>query len=232
MKLSPLDIAQMIDLSAVQPNDGDRAIRDLVETAKKYQCGLITTLPSQTPLAKHLLGETKDTHISGNVGFPSGGQTPSIKVAEARELVLMGCAELDMVISLGKLISGDDQYVLDELRAVVEAADGRPVKVILECHYLSPGDILKGCDLSIQAGAAFVKTGTGWAPTGATLENVALIKSHVGDAIAIKASGGIRSLETILEMYRLGARRFGVGLRWASQILQQCSQFPGGFPGI
>jgi deoxyribose-phosphate aldolase len=229
MKLSAFEIAQMIDLSAVQANDGDQAIQDLVEVAKKYQCYLITTLPNQTLLAKGLLGESAEIRLSGNVGFPSGGQTTPIKAAEARELVRMGCAELDVMISLGKLISGDDHYVLDELRAVVDIAGGRPVKVILECHYLSPGEILRGCDLSIQAGAAFIKTGTGWAPTGATLENVALIKSHVGDAIAIKASGGIRSLETILEMYRLGARRFGIGLRGASQILEPCAQFPGGY---
>jgi deoxyribose-phosphate aldolase len=227
-KLSSLDIAQLVDLSAVQANDGDSAIRDLVATARKYHCYLVTALPNQTRLIRDLLGDDPGLLFSGNVGFPSGGQTTAIKVAEANDLIRLGCAELDVMIALGNLISGDERYVLDELAAVVAAARGRPVKVILECHYLSRDDILRGCDLSIQAGAAFVKTGTGWAPTGATRENVALIKSHVGDAIAIKASGGIRSLETLLDLYRLGARRFGIGLRWASQILQQSLDLPGG----
>jgi deoxyribose-phosphate aldolase len=227
-KLTSLDIAQMVDLSAVQSNDGDAAIHDLVATARKYHCYLVTALPNQTPLIRDLLGDEPGLRYSGNVGFPSGGQTTAIKVAEATEMVSMGCAELDVMIALGKLISGDDRYVLDELRTVVAAAGGRPVKVILECYYLSRDDILRGCDLSIQAGAAFVKTGTGWAPSGATRENVTLIKSHVGDAIAIKASGGIRGLETLLNLYRLGARRFGIGLRWASQILQESLDLPGG----
>jgi len=132
----------------------------------------------------------------------------------------MGCDELDMVINLGLLRSGQYQRVLDDIRGVVEVANGVPVKVILECHYLTDAEIRKGCELCIQAGAAFVKTGTGWAPTGATLENVALIKACVGDAIGIKASGGIRGLETLTEMYRRGARRFGIGLRSAPRIFE------------
>ena len=97
-----------------------------------------------------------------------------------------------------------------------------PVKVILECHYLSDDEIRRACELCIEAGAAFVKTSTGWAPTGATLENIALIKSCVGDAIVIKASGGIRGFETLKGMYRRGARRFGIGLRTAAPIFEQC----------
>jgi deoxyribose-phosphate aldolase len=109
--------------------------------------------------------------------------------------------------------------VYQEIAAVLMASDGRPVKVILECHYLNDNQIRVGCDLAIKAGAAFVKTGTGWAPTGATLENIALIKNHVGNAIQIKASGGIRSLETIQAMHHLGATRFGISVGHASRIL-------------
>jgi deoxyribose-phosphate aldolase len=94
------------------------------------------------------------------------------------------------------------------------------VKVILECYYLDDDQIRRGCDLAIAAGARYVKTGTGWAPGGATLENIALIKAHVGDAIGIKAAGGIRSLATLLEMYRLGARRFGIGLSAIGKVLE------------
>jgi deoxyribose-phosphate aldolase len=135
----------------------------------------------------------------------------------------MGCGELDMVINIGLLRSGQYQRVLDDMRGVVEVAGRAPVKVILECHYLSEAEIRKGCELCLQAGAAFVKTSTGWAPSGATPENVALIKSCVGDAMAIKAAGGIRSLEMLMELYRLGARRFGIGVNSALQIFEECA---------
>jgi deoxyribose-phosphate aldolase len=236
MKLTLCDIAQMIDLSAVRMDDGDQSVRILVDSARRYQCHLVTTLPSQTLLAIELLRQAHEVYpqvpeigVSGNVGFPSGGQTTAIKVAEARELLGMGCTELDMVINLSGLISGRYFDTLEDIRAVVATAEGTPVKVILECHYLSDDLIRKACDLCIQAGAAFIKTGTGWAPTGATLENIALIKTHVGEAIGIKASGGIRQLEILLEMYRLGAQRFGIGLRWVGDILAECERSKDGF---
>jgi deoxyribose-phosphate aldolase len=173
-------------------------------------------------LVKELLVEEPTIRVSGNVAFPSGGATLAIKVAEARELLSMGCGELDMVLNIGLLRSGRYQIVLDEIGGVVDVAGQTPVKVILECHYLLDDEIRKGCELCIEAGAAFVKTGTGWAPTGATPENVSLIKSCVGDAIGIKAAGGIRRLATLEEMYRLGARRFGIGFSSARSILVEC----------
>jgi deoxyribose-phosphate aldolase len=106
---------------------------------------------------------------------------------------------------------------------VVEAAGKLPVKVILECHYLTDEQIVEGSRLAVRAGAAFVKTGTGWAPTGATLHNVQLIKSAVGDAAKVKAAGGVRDLATVIEMIRLGVSRFGVGLASAAKVLDECA---------
>lgn len=228
MKFSSFDIAQMVDLSAVRANDSDETIEELVRTAKKYKTYLVTTLPAMTPLAKKLLGDNSGIGLSGNIGFPSGGQTTTIKVAEAKELLKMGCTELDMVINIGKLISGKYDEVLDDIRAVVEAANGTFLKVILECHYLNEAQILKGCDQIMEAGANFVKTGTGWTPTGATPENVSLIKSRVGERVLIKASGGIRSLEMIVELYKRGARRFGIGVKSAPSIFEACNALPSG----
>jgi deoxyribose-phosphate aldolase len=173
-------------------------------------------------LTKELLSDVPDIRVSGNVAFPAGGTTSKAKIAEARELLDMGCDELDMVINIGLLRSGRLQRVLDDIRGVVQVADEKPVKVILECHYLSDDEIRQGCELCIQAGASFVKTGTGWRPTGATLRNVALIKSCVGDAIGVKAAGGIRTLATLCEMARLGAQRFGIGFRSAQPIFDRC----------
>lgn len=226
MRLTGDQIARMVDLSAVHANDDESTIRELAQTAQKYRVCVVTTLPVYTPLVMQLLGDTRTIGVSGNVGFPDGGHTTSIKVREARELIEAGATELDMVISLGQLISGNTQAVLEDLRAVVKAADGRPVKAIIECHYLNEVQMRTACDLCVEAGAAFVKTGTGWAPTGATLENIRIIKSQVGDRARIKASGGVRDVDTIVEMYRRGATRFGIGLRSAVSILEQCRSLP------
>jgi deoxyribose-phosphate aldolase len=223
VELTPLEISGMIDLSAVRAESDDTAVRALVEGARRYYCGLVTVLPSQTRRVIDLLGDQRTARVGGNVGFPSGGQTTSIKVAETRELRQMGCDEIDMVIDLAALLSGRNADVRQDICAVVDVAAGAPVKVIIECHYLDGSLIKQACDLAIVGGASYVKTGTGWAPTGATLENIALIKAHVGDAIGIKAAGGIRSLETLLAMYWLGARRFGISLRAASLILNDLS---------
>jgi deoxyribose-phosphate aldolase len=217
----------MIDLSAVRPDTTEAEVRATAEMARDYRCICASTLPGHTPLLVDLLADEPEIGVSGNVSFPSGGATNNMKIAEARELLQMGCDELDVVINIGLLRSGQYGRALGDIKGVVETAGQVPVKAILECHYLSDDEIRRACELCIQAGAAFVKTGTGWAPTGATLENVALIKSFVGDAIGIKASGGIRQLETVKEMYRLGARRFGLGFRTAAPILKRCASQSG-----
>jgi deoxyribose-phosphate aldolase len=104
---------------------------------------------------------------------------------------------------------------------VVRAAGTVPVKVILECTHLSECELLAGCDCAVEAGAAWVKTSTGWPPTGATAQNISLIKARVGEAIGVKAAGGIRELATLLELHRRGARRFGLGWRTATGILEE-----------
>lgn len=223
-RLTELEIAQMVDISAVRTNSSDTRVADVVNAARKYHCYLVTILPSQTALAKRLLEGVSSPKLGGNVGFPSGGQTTRIKAAEARELVKMGVDEIDMVIDVAAHLSGRYADVLSDIRAVVDASDGLPVKVILECYYLNSAQICRGCDLAIQAGAAFVKTGSGWAPGGATLENVALIKQHVGDQIGIKASGGVRGLEMVHELYRRGATRFGISLESALRIFEAADE--------
>uniref|UniRef100_A0A7V3KMR8 Deoxyribose-phosphate aldolase n=1 Tax=candidate division WOR-3 bacterium TaxID=2052148 RepID=A0A7V3KMR8_UNCW3 len=226
MKLTKYEIAQMFDLSAVKANDDESYIRSMVDCARKYRCLAVFSLPSNVPLMKRMLDEDTTVLLGGSVGFPSGGHTTNIKVAEAKELIEMGCRELDMVINIGKLISGRYSEVLDDIKAVIDAANSIPVKVILECHYLNEAQIRKACDLCIEAGASWVKTSTGWAPTGATLENITLIRQHVGNAIGIKAAGGIRDLGTIINLYKRGARRFGLSLQAAQKILDEVYSLP------
>lgn len=232
MKLFIDDLAKMIDLSAVRAEDNDDYIHSLVTCAKKYHCIAVYPLPSRVSLVHDLLSGYDDILIGGAVGFPSGGQTTAAKVFETHELIQMGCQEIDMVINISKLRSGRSIEVRDDIRAVVEACEGRPLKVILECHYLSDKQILAGCDQLISAGAQWAKTGTGWAPTGATLKNIALIKAHVGAQVGVKAAGGIRDLKTLLDMYKLGARRFGLGLKSSTKILEEAFAIPDGFVEI
>jgi deoxyribose-phosphate aldolase len=227
MNFTLQEVAGLVDLSAVHAEHTCSDVEALAALAVQYRCACAYSLPGFTPLLRDLLAGDPTVRLGGTVGFPGGGHTTAVKVAEAQELVRMGCRELDMVINLGWLRSGYHQRVLDDIRAVVEAASGLVVKVILECHYLSDEAICQGSELSARAGAAFVKTGTGWAPTGATLENIALIKSCVGDAIQIKAAGGVRGLETLKEMYRRGARRFGVGMASAERLFASCAREPG-----
>lgn len=228
MKLGRADIARMIDLSAVRAGDDESRIRLLAETARRFGCVIATTLPTHTPLLVRLLADAPATGVSGNVGFPAGSSSTAVKVAETRELLDAGCDEIDMVMNIGLHRSGHHGRVADDIRAVVEAAGKVPVKVILECHHLDDNQIRTACGLCVEAGAAFVKTGTGWTPTGATLENVALVRSCVGDAVAIKASGGIRGIDTLAEMHRRGARRFGIGLDSVARLFEQLDDLHGG----
>jgi deoxyribose-phosphate aldolase len=175
-----------------------------------------------------MLANDPEVGVGGTVGFPSGAHAPAVKAAEARQLLADGADELDMVINVGLLLSGRCAAVEDDVRAVVEAAEWAPVKVILECHYLNDDQIRRGAELCLRAGAAFVKTGTGWTPTGATPHNISLIKSVVGEKAQIKAAGGIRDLASLVELYRCGARRFGLGLASGAKILAEAAAMPGG----
>ena len=218
----------MVDLSVVQCDDDEMRVRALAQRALEIRPCVATTLSSWIPLIKELLADADDVGIGGNVAFPSGACLRRTKIAEAEHLVAAGCDEIDMVIDIGKFLSGQYDYCLDDIRGVVDAAENLPVKVIIECHYLSDDQIRKAAELCVRGGAAFVKTGTGWTPTGATVDNITLIKSVVGDAAQIKASGGIRDLETLVEMYRRGARRFGLGLGRETEILHQVDTSPNG----
>jgi deoxyribose-phosphate aldolase len=224
MTLTLQQLACMMDLSAVRADVDLAEVRQLAEVAKRYHCICTFVLPAFLPELKSLLAGTPDVGLGAVVGFPSGGQSTPIKVAEAREQIALGATEVDMVMNVGMMRSGNEQYVGDDIRAVVEAAGGVPVKVILEAHYLTDDQIVRASQIAVQAGAAFVKTGTGWAPTGATLHNVQLIKSAVGDAAQVKAAGGVRDLQTIVEMARLGVTRFGVGLVAATKILEEAAR--------
>jgi deoxyribose-phosphate aldolase len=228
MQLYPNDIAGVIDISAVQAPNGEAEIRELAEYAKQYGFKGIHALPCWITFLRELMGDRKDILIGGPVGFPSGGHTKESKVQEARQMIGNGAREIDLMINVGMLRSGRHREVEDEIKAVVGISENVPVKVILEVYHLSNDEIKKACELCINAAADFVKTSTGWAPAGGTLEVVALITSFVGDAIKVKAAGGIHDLQMFKKMYALGVARFGINARAAVNLLQQCAELPGG----
>lgn len=206
-------LAKMIDVSAVQAQSSAEDVIQTAETAKKYGCICAFALPSFTKLLADSLMEngSRTVLLGGVAGFPSGGDMTCIKAAQAKELIALGCDEIDMVMNVGKMRSGLTGEVAADIAGVKDAIGDTPLKVILECHHLTPAQIAEAARIAVDSGAAWVKTGTGWAPTGATLENVKIMKDAVGDRARVKAAGGVRTLETIEKMIDLGVERFGIG---------------------
>jgi deoxyribose-phosphate aldolase len=227
MALKPCDLARMIDISAVRAEHGEREIREMVLRAKEYRFVAVHVLPCWVTFLRDLLAGEADILVGAPVGFPGGAHTTRTKVLEARQLVADGVQEMDMMLNVGMLRSGRLEFVEQDIAAVVAAAGAVPVKVILEVHHLAPDEIKRACELAIRAKAAFVKTSTGWAPSGATLETVQLITSFVGTAIKVKAAGSIRDLDTVRKMLLMGVSRFGINLDASISILKECAAAEG-----
>jgi deoxyribose-phosphate aldolase len=194
----------------------------MVQAARRYGFGHVSVLQCFIPYTKQLLEGSLGVFLVGNVSFPTGSDSTSLKITQAKELVAAGCDEIDMVMNIGKLRSGELAEVEQDVRAVTETVHPIPVKVIIEIMILTDEETAQACEICLRAGAAFIKTGTGWAERGTTVQDVHLVKSLVGNKIKIKASGGIRGLDMLLEMYAAGAQRFGVNLNSGIQILEQC----------
>jgi deoxyribose-phosphate aldolase len=221
MILTAKDIAKMIDLSCVRTISSKADIEEMARVARTYGFGQVSVLQCFIPYTRELLKGNRDIHVVGNVSFPSGSDSISIKVEQAREMLSAGCDEIDMVMNIGKLRSGQLAEVEADVWAVIETVRPIPVKVIIEIMYLTEQETRQACEICIRTGATFVKTGTGWAERGTTLEDVRLVKSIVADRIKIKASGGIRDLDTLVKMYQAGARRFGVNLKSGLDIVEE-----------
>ncbi len=230
--LSLSEIAAMIDLSAVRADSCKDDVIQVAVAAKTYGCVAAFVLPGFTPLLRDLLNDDSGAYgpvparkvaLGGVVGFPSGGNSTRSKVEQAKECLDWKCDEVDMVLNIGYLRSGMSEEVEADIRAVKETIRSIPLKVILECHYLTREQIIRATELIARAGADWVKTATGWAKTGATTENIALIKSVVGDFPRIKAAGGVRDLDSLLLMHELGAQRFGIGYASAKAILEDAA---------
>lgn len=206
--LSPRGVASYIDHTLLKPTATVRQLDDLCAEAVRFGFYGVCVNPSFISLASWKLNGELPVPISV-VGFPLGATLPEAKAFETARAVENGAREIDMVLNLGAFKDGDDAWVLKDIRAVVDAADGFPVKVILETALLSELEIVRGCKLSVDAGASFVKTSTGFGPGGATVEAVSLMRKTVGPDIGVKASGGIATYEDALSMIEAGASRIG-----------------------
>ncbi|MDY2657972.1 MAG: deoxyribose-phosphate aldolase [Candidatus Limiplasma sp.] len=215
-------IHRRVDISGVRADVSMEELRKIAAAAKHYRFVCAFALPCFTPYLLSFLRDEPDIHVGATIGFPSGADTTFLKVASAKEQIAMGVDELDMVINIGAAKSGRFDLVENDIRAVVEAADGRyPVKSILEVAYLTDDEIRQASEAAVRAGVTYVKTGTGWAGKPTTVETIRLIKSTIGDAAKIKAAGGVRTLDTMLEMIDSGCDRFGIGLRSNMSIMKE-----------
>ena len=218
------EIAGMLDISAVQAQSTREDIDAVCTMAKEFGVAAVFCLPAHVPYMRQSLGRDTGVKLASVSGFPGGAESSHIKEETAKELVRLGCDEVDMVNNIAWLKAGDEKAYKNDVASVVAAAGGRPVKVILECHWLTDEEIVRGAQWCADAGASWVKTGTGWAPTGATVERCALMKKAVGDRCGVKAAGGVRTLETLLAMHEVGTRRFGIGVKTARAILDEASR--------
>ena len=186
----------------------DQNIQALCADAKKYDFASVCINPYNIPLAKKLL-EGTDVKVCTVIGFPLGANTTKIKAAETAEAYDMGCDEFDMVINVGALKDGKYDYVLEDIKAVVAAAKGKTVKVIIETFFLTDEEKVKAVELSAQAGAHFVKTCTGFNEGVATVEDIALMRKTAPIQMKVKASSGIRTYADAKALIDAGAERLG-----------------------
>jgi deoxyribose-phosphate aldolase len=202
-------VAKTIDHSLLRPELTLAEVEAGCELADRYQVASVCARPADVRRCGEVLAHS-EVAVGTVVGFPHGSHTTATKVFEAERALEDGAVELDMVINIGWLRSGEDQRAEEEIRAIVEAASGRAlVKVILENAYLNDDEKVRGSKLTEMAGADFVKTSTGFAPSGATIEDLELMRSAVSAGVRLKAAGGVRTLDQLLAVMSAGASRSG-----------------------
>lgn len=212
------DVAKMIDHSLLNPTLTMADLEHGISLALAYDVASVCILPYALRMcAERLKGSA--VRASTTIGFPHGGHTTAIKLAETKQALADGGEELDMVVNISQVLSGNWAYVRDDIRAVVDEthAAGQKVKVIFENAYLKNEHKIRLCEICAEAGADWVKTSTGYAPSGATDEDLALMRKHSPPHVQVKAAGGIRDLDALLRVRALGVSRCGA-TRTASML--------------
>ncbi len=201
------EINKYIDQTILRPDATKNDILKFIKGVKKYRFCCAVVNPSWVEFIRKEL--PKDIKVCSVVGFPLGASTPKAKAFATEELIKLGCDEIDMVMNIGRLKSGDYKYVGKEIKAVVESAQGKIVKVIIETCLLTEEEKIASANIIKESGAHFVKTSTGFSKAGAKIEDVKLLRKVVGSTFGIKASGGIRDYKTAVAFIKAGATRIG-----------------------
>ncbi len=209
-RLTEHDIAKTIDHSLLRPELDDAFVEDGCRLAAKYDVASVCVRPADVRRAKAILDGT-DVAVGTTIGFPHGNHRTETKVFEARQALADGATELDMVIQIGALKAGRDADVEADIRAIVDVAHaaGAIVKVIFENAYLTDDEKVRACRLTEAAGGDFVKTSTGFAPSGATHDDLRLMRANTSPHVGVKAAGGVRTLDALLTVMELGVTRIG-----------------------
>jgi deoxyribose-phosphate aldolase len=223
------DWASLIDHTLLKPEATEADIRKLCEEAAKFGFASVCVNPTWVKKAAGFLRGTS-VPVCTVIGFPLGATLPDVKAFEARRAIFNGAREVDMVINIGALKSGDDCTVEDDIRAVADAAheNGVLCKVIIETALLTDDEKVRACLASKNAGADFVKTSTGFSKGGATVDDVALMRRTVGEALGVKASGGVKGIDDARAMFEAGATRIGASV--GVKIAQEASGIKVGGP--
>jgi deoxyribose-phosphate aldolase len=223
MDYTYLDIAKMIDHSLLNPSLTDAELEDGCRLARRYDVASACVKPYFLKRCAELLAGSA-VAASTVLGFPHGGNRTAVKVTEAEAALADGGAELDMVANIGKVLSQDWDYVRDDIRAVADVthAGGSIVKVIFENCYLEDSHKIRLCEICAEVGADFVKTSTGYGTGGATIADLKLMRKHSPPHIRVKAAGGIRTLDALLEVRAIGVSRSGATR--TAQMLDECRQ--------
>ena len=208
MEMTKHEFLSKVDHSLLKPQLTREEIMEGLQFAKENHCASVCINPCNLDMAREVLAGT-DVKIGTVIGFPSGAHTTFSKVAEAVDAYARGAVELDMVIDIGALRNGEYEDVKKDIEAVVNATPGI-VKVILETAFLTKEEIRKGCELTEEAGAAYVKTSTGFAPSGAAAEDIRLMRETVSEKVHVKAAGGINNLADCMAMIEAGSDRIGI----------------------
>ena len=207
--MTQAELARLIDHSVLKPESSEDEVRAGADLVREWRIGYYCVQPCWVRLSGELLAGD-DARVVAVIGFPHGCERPAVKATAASLAIADGARELDMVLNIGALKSGQARTVAEDIEAVMRAAPGVPVKVILETAVLTDDEKRLACRLARDAGAAFVKTSTGFHPAGgATVSDVRLLRAAVGPDFGVKASGGIRSLADALAMLEAGANRIG-----------------------
>ena len=217
------DIAYMMDPSVLKIDATPEDVEEMIALCKKYNFGTAFCWPCNYPRLSAALKDSK-TVFGTSLAFPSGQESTETKVYLAKQFDKFNPGEHDMVMNVGWLRSGRYDDVLADIKAVRAAVPDKSMKVIIEAMCLTDDEIRKACDLCMEGGSDYVKTGTGFQSNPTTLHHVQVIHEYVGDRIKLKVAGGVRDLDTLLKMYKAGANRFGIGFKSAEKIILQATE--------